>query len=178
MTTTIYVRRMAAYNRWMNEKVYAATSRLPVEERSRDRGAFFRSILGTLNHLAVGDTLWLQRFARHASRPPTLAPLLDLPTPVALDEILFQDLSALRARRDLLDAAIIDWAAALTEPVLASTLKFETTKGLAIERPLDELLMHFFNHQTHHRGQVTTLLTQAGEDVGVTDLMAMPAGVG
>ena len=174
MTTTAYVRQMAAYNQWMNEKVYAATARLPAGERSRDRGAFFHSIIGTLNHLVVGDTLWLKRFSRHAARPNALAALGELPTPERLDEILFQDLSALEVRRRLLDGAILAWATALTGPDLASNLQFKTTKGVDFERPLDLVVMHFFNHQTHHRGQITTLLTQARQDVGVTDLLAMP----
>ncbi len=178
MIDTAYVRRMAAYNEWMNAKVYAAASRLPVEERSRDRGAFFHSIIGTLNHLAVGDILWLKRFAGHPSKPQALATLSDLPTPATLDQILFQDLAALETRRRLLDTAIVGWATALTERDLASNLQFRTTKGVNVEQPFDLVVMHVFNHQTHHRGQVTTLLTQTGQDVGATDLLTMPAREG
>jgi uncharacterized damage-inducible protein DinB/quercetin dioxygenase-like cupin family protein len=171
--TVGYVRRMAAYNRWMNEKAYAAAARLAPEELSRDRGAFFRSILGTLNHLCVADTIWLKRFAGLDSQPVALSAVADLPQPRGLDEILFDELAGLQQRRRWLDEAILGWAHDMTEEKLATTLKYASLRGAPFEKPLDELVLHFFNHQTHHRGQATTLLMQAGQDVGVTDLLAM-----
>jgi uncharacterized damage-inducible protein DinB len=174
MTLAQYVRRMAAYNRWMNGKLYATAARLGPEELAMDRGAFFRSILGTLNHLCVADTIWLKRFAQHESRPPALLPLAEVPAPARLDEILFSELAALQNRRLFLDEAILAWSRDVTATQLASILAYENLQGVAVAKPMDELVMHFFNHQTHHRGQTTTLLAQVGLDVGVTDLLAMP----
>lgn len=173
MTETNEAVMMAAYNAWMNAKLYEAAAKLPAGELARDRGAFFGSILGTLNHLVVADTIWLKRFAAHPVRPAALEPIRALPQPAALDEIQFTDLAALKARRDVIDAAISGWAAALTAADLAYVLHYANTKGVKSQKRLSSLVTHFFNHQTHHRGQATTLLFQAGQDVGVTDLLAL-----
>jgi uncharacterized damage-inducible protein DinB len=168
---------MARYNTWMNDKVYAVAARLPDEEVMRERGAFFGSIFGTLMHLVVADTIWLRRFAllpaRRAVHGAALAPLLDVPTPQRLDAQPYSDLPALTARRRELDAIIEAWATTLGEDDLSSVLHYTDTRGQPFARELMPLLMHFFNHQTHHRGQATTLLSQAGQDVGVTDLLAL-----
>ncbi len=162
---------LAQYNRWMNVKVYAAAAALPPEELRRDRGAFFASILGTLNHIVVGDTLWLQRFARHPRGYPHLAPVLGLPVPPSLDAIVFDDLPDLTARRVALDELILAWVPNVLDEDLDRALHYTNSKGQSQSRNFHGLLTHFFNHQTHHRGQLTTLLTQAGVDVGVTDLV-------
>jgi uncharacterized damage-inducible protein DinB len=168
-----HLKLMASYNEWMNAKVYEAATRLAPEELAADRGAFFGSILGTLNHLVTGDTIWLKRFAAHPSAVAVLAPVCRLPDPVSLAHAQFADLPALAERRGMLDQAILEWVAALTEKDLHLTLRYANSKGIVSERNYLSLVMHFFNHQTHHRGQVTTLLTQAGVDVGTTDLLAL-----
>ena len=173
MTTTDQVVLMAAYNEWMNTKLYEAAERVPTEDLARDRGAFFGSIIGTLNHLVVGDTIWLKRFAEHPSNPKALDPVRALPQPTALNEIVFADLTRLAQRRKVIDAAIKAWAAALTQADLDHVLQYANTKGVKSQRRLGSLVMHFFNHQTHHRGQASTLLFQAGQDVGVTDLLSL-----
>ena len=173
MDTPRQAQLMAEYNAWMNAKLYAVAAKLPAAELAKDRGAFFSSILGTLNHLVVADTLWLKRFAAHPSHPAALEPVRAMPHPAALNAILFTDLAALKARRDLLDAAIKAWAAALTQADLDHVLHYANTRGVKAQKRIGTLLAHFFNHQTHHRGQCTTLLFQAGEDVGVTDLLAL-----
>ena len=164
---------LARYNAWMNAKLYDAAATLSPQDLALDRGAFFGSILGTLNHLVVADTIWLKRFASHPAQPDSLEVVRQLPSPAGLDAVLFTDLGALRQRRSLLDDAINAWAAALPEADLAANLNYANTKGVAQSKPFDTLLLHFFNHQTHHRGQATTLLAQAGVDVGVTDLVAL-----
>ena len=164
---------MAHYNQWMNRKVYAAAGTLTDAELTVDRQAFFGSILGTLNHLTLGDTVWLKRFAEHPAGFRALAPLSDIPTPVDLKQLAFANLSELSAHRAWLDQLIIDWANTLQESHLDQRLRYHNMRGVAGEKPFFGLLVHFFNHQTHHRGQVTTLLTQAGVDVGTTDLLAL-----
>jgi uncharacterized damage-inducible protein DinB len=164
---------MAAYNAWMNTKVYEAASRLTPVELRCERGAFFGSILGTLNHLVVGDTIWLKRFAGHPAGFAALEPLAAWSTPTALDQILFDDLPQLASRRTELDSIISAWMGSLNDLDLDHDLRYANMKEVACVRNFFALLAHFFNHQTHHRGQVTTLLSQAGVDVGVTDLLAL-----
>ncbi len=164
---------MAQYNAWMNTKLYDAAATLSAEALALDRGAFFASILGTLNHLVVSDTIWLKRFAVNQAESNILQEVRELPAPTALNQLLFTDFVALRVHRQILDATIQAWAAALTADDLARTLHYTTTKGEAKAKNMGSLVMHLFNHQTHHRGQATTLLTQAGADVGETDLLAL-----
>jgi uncharacterized damage-inducible protein DinB len=163
---------MASYNEWMNAKLYAAAGKLPAADLAADRKAFFGSIIGTLNHLVVGDTIWLKRFATHPAGHAALDPVRGLPAPESLDQLLFADLAKLLERRALLDRVIKSWASALTEADLRHVLHYANTKGVVSQKRLASLVVHFFNHQTHHRGQATTLLFQAGQDVGVTDLLA------
>jgi uncharacterized damage-inducible protein DinB len=157
--------RMAQYNRWMNERLYALCADLPDSVRKEDRQAPFHSMHGTLNHLMVGDRLWLGRFVR---KPFVVA---------SLDTELYTDFLELRAARQELDAEILAWAETLDEALLAEDLMF--TPVVSPERrvlPLWFAVQHFYNHQTHHRGQLTTLLSQAGVDIGVTDLLVLPEG--
>ncbi|MDQ8023568.1 MAG: DinB family protein [Moraxellaceae bacterium] len=173
MSTPAQVQLMARYNRWMNERLLEACARLEPAALSADRGAFFGSLLGTLNHLVVADTVWLHRFALHPARHPQLDPVRALPLPTALDQTVCEDLDTLRTRRALLDDCIEHWCAALSEADLQHVLHYRSMKGVPVGRRLGNLLLHFFNHQTHHRGQATTLLSQAGEDMGATDLLLL-----
>lgn len=164
---------MASYNSWMNTRLYEAAGRLPSEVLTANHGAFFGSLLGTLNHLVVADTMWLRRFAGAPAARPALAAVAELPHPQALNEILFADLPPLWSCRQHLDALITAWAGELTDTDLDQPLSYRNSRGEAQRRRLGDLLLHFFNHQTHHRGQATTLLSQAGVDYGVTDLLAL-----
>lgn len=172
-----HVRQMAAYNAWMNGKVYAAAATLSAEEIVADRGAFFGSIHATLTHIAVADTIWLQRFALHPANHAALEPMRGLPIQRDLTANPFGDFAALSKHRVELDNVISAWAHAMTEDHLDHALAYANTRGEHFRKPYFFLIMHFFNHQTHHRGQVTTLLTQAGVDVGATDLSALIADV-
>jgi len=167
------LRLLAEYNRWMNDKVYQAAGRLDDAALRVDRGAYFGSILGTLNHLLAADLIWLGRFRQHARRPALLEALDAWPVPDSLDHLLYPDFGALSGHRRELDALIESWAAALQDADLDVPLEYRNTKGVLARRDLGSLGVHLFNHQTHHRGQVTTLLTQAGQDVGVTDLLML-----
>ena len=164
---------LSDYNTWMNTKLYDAAATLSPEALAAERGAFFGSILGTLNHLVVSDTIWLKRFAAHQATSNTLHGVRELPAPTALNQLLFTDFDLLRAHRKWLDATIQAWVAGLTADDLTQTLTYTNTRGEAKAKNLSSLIVHFFNHQTHHRGQVTTLLTQSGVDMGATDLIAL-----
>ncbi len=164
---------MASYNTWMNGKLYKTASELPADQLSADRGAFFGSVLGTLNHIAVADRIWLSRFAEHQPQQEALSAIRQLPRPRALNEMLFADFGALAEHRSMLDGVIERWANSLTDADLNQVLCFRTMKGAEVCKRYSGLVLHFFNHQTHHRGQATTLLSQMDQDVGVTDLMVL-----
>jgi uncharacterized damage-inducible protein DinB len=166
--TPDHCRALARYNRWMNDKLYAVAAKLTDDERKRDRGAFFKSIHGTLNHLLLADRVWMGRFTGVSLHGDWLGP----GGIRSLDQELYGDFEELRRERARTDKDIDGWVAGLTAEKLASPLRYER-KGKTYDDPLWQSVAHLFNHETHHRGQVTTLLTQAGHDPGVTDLIAM-----
>jgi uncharacterized damage-inducible protein DinB len=158
-----YAKIMAAYNRWMNDRIYAACAKLSDEERKRDMGAFFKSIHGTLNHILLGDRLWFGRF--------TGVPFVVR----ALNQELYADFSELRAQRSKTDADIIAWVDSLSGSEFAGQLSYMSTVNPQPRTyPFWVAVTQLFNHQVHHRGQVTTLLMQQGIDPGVTDLIWLP----
>jgi uncharacterized damage-inducible protein DinB len=158
---------LARYNAWMNDKLYAVAATLTDEERKRDCGAFFKSIHGTFNHLLVADRVWLSRFNGIPAPEGFMAPGIR-----ALDQELYADFDELCRQRTLTDEELSAFVARLSQERLAAPLVF-VRRGHTLESPLWGTLAHVFNHQTHHRGQVTTLLSQQGRDPGVTDLFAM-----
>ncbi|HYF44096.1 MAG TPA: DinB family protein [Ramlibacter sp.] len=167
-------RYLARYNAWFNERLYDACEQLADAERRRDRGAFFGSIHGTLNHIVWADQLWLQRFAAQGGQGAPLDPkLLALPPGAMYEAVLFEEWGGLRAHRRQLDAAIERWVDAMPANFPLQTMRYANSKGVQREHPVWKALTHFFNHQTHHRGQVTTLLMQAGVDPGVTDMIVL-----
>ncbi len=167
-------RFLARYNRWFNQRLYGACERLPDAERKRDRGTFFGSIHHTLTHLVLADKMWLQRFARQDQQFAALdAAQLALPAGADYTSDLHPDWEDLKRNRDRLDATIEAWLAEMQPSFLVSTMRYANTKGLQREHPAWQAMTHFFNHQTHHRGQVTTLLAQVGVDPGVTDAIAL-----
>jgi uncharacterized damage-inducible protein DinB len=154
---------MAAYNRWMNERLYACCARLSDTERKEDVGAFFKSIHGTLNHLLLADRVWLGRFT---GKPFAVT---------SLDQELHAAFEALQSERVATDAAIVDWVSASSDADFGRDLHYTTLVNPQPRRtPLWLAATHFFNHQTHHRGQLTTLLMQRRIDPGVTDLLWLP----
>ncbi len=163
---------LAEYNESMNTKLYAAAGQLSVDQLNEDRGAFFGSLIGTMNHIVAGDTIWLQRFAAHPAGFPALKPMLTLSAPAGLTAVFSTDLAVLSAHRSSLDGIIRQWAAQLSDGDLQHVFQYKNTKGVPSQKRFASVVLHFFNHQTHHRGQASTLLSQAGVDIGVTDLLA------
>jgi uncharacterized damage-inducible protein DinB len=161
-----YVQRMARYNRWQNENLYGVADTLSDAERQRPRGAFFGSIHATLSHLLWGDRAWMSRFAG------TPRPEGGIPESVSL----CPDWDVLKRERTAFDAVIIDWADRLDATWLTDELTWNSHAAKAqLAKPKWLLVTHMFNHQTHHRGQVHCLLTQAGAKPADTDLFFMPA---
>jgi uncharacterized damage-inducible protein DinB len=138
----------AGYNRWCNERLYDAAARVSDACYRLDRGAFFRSLHGTLNHLLVGDRIWMRRFTGAGEAPPSL------------DAILYDDFASLRAARRSEDVKIVRYIDRLSDADLTGTLRYRTVvRPQTIEQPLAPALDHFFNHQTHHRGQAHVILS-------------------
>jgi uncharacterized damage-inducible protein DinB len=165
MISVEYCRVMAAYNRWQNSGQCRIVTGMTPEDVSCDRGAFFGSIIGTLNHLLWGDTLWLSRFDG-GSGTETLIP----------QSAQFSDgVQAWAAARTQMDDRISTWAEGLQSADLEGDLHwYSGSMQRDFVKPVGACVMHFFNHQTHHRGQVHAMLTAAGEKPDDTDLPFMP----
>ena len=148
----------ATYNRLANEMIYAACAGLSGAEYRRDLGAFFGSVHGTLNHLLLGDTIWMTRFEGSA-HPST-----------NLDAILFEKFDALRLAREQMDRSIVSFFSNLPAGFEQQSVRYINNSGIDSSDPLSVILPHFFNHQTHHRAQVHTLLSQLGHVPPVLDL--------
>lgn len=168
-----HVHLMAEYNQHMNQKIYDAAESLTPVQLHENRSAFFGSVFATLNHIAVGDTIWLKRLASGLPNQTAFHPIADLWWPESLTTILCGDIQALRARRVLLDDVLLNLSASLSEAELSQSISYKNMKGDDFSKNVFSLLMHVFNHQTHHRGQVTTLLSQLGVDIGATDLVVL-----
>ena len=166
MIDPAYVRTMARYNAWQNNQLTPILNGMNVDELKLERGAFFGSILGTLNHLLWGDMLWLNRFD-----PSTPAPDGD-----GMDsKMLFPDLASWSAQRFRTDRHIISWANQISSVDLSKDLSmYSRVLQGDVTKPMAMCVPHFFNHQTHHRGQVHAMLTAAGQDAPVSDLFFMP----
>jgi uncharacterized damage-inducible protein DinB len=167
MITPGYVQVMARYNAWQNDNIYSAATRLNDSDRKAERGAFFGSVHATLNHILWADQMWLSRFG--ACPPPPAKTITDGLT-------MIDSFDELSSTRKTFDATIETWAGALSADWLNGDLEFySATFGQKLIRPRAVLVMHLFNHQTHHRGQVHTLLTNSGVKPGITDIPMNPA---
>ena len=148
------------YNAWANERLYAAAANLTDADYRADRGAFFKSMHGTLNHLLVADRIWMHRFTGTG------------PSGDKLNAILYDDLPSLRAARRSEDMRIVGYVEGLSTSDLEGHIRYQTiTNPQTIEQRLAPALDHFFNHQTHHRGQAHALLTAITGDAPSFDLI-------
>jgi uncharacterized damage-inducible protein DinB len=159
-------RIFARYNAWANGRLYDAAASLPEAAYKADRKAFFGSIHGTLNHLLVGDRIWMQRLTGVGE------------TYERLDLILHEDLASLRGAREAEDARIIAYVEGLDEPALERVLEYRNTTGTGFRQQVCAMLDHVFNHQTHHRGQVHALLGAAGVAPPPLDLLIYQRATG
>jgi uncharacterized damage-inducible protein DinB len=166
LVTPAYCQLLARYNRWMNERLVAVAGEFDDAERRRDRGAVFGSMQGTLNHILWGDRVWLGRFDGAPCTHP------------AFGADLCADFAEFVRERERTDTRILDWAGQVTPEWLAGELRY-TSQADGRQRALPNAVaaIHLFQHATHHRGQLTTLIRQAGRDPGVTDLPWLPGVV-
>lgn len=161
---------MAEYNQLMNQRIFAASEKLSPGALVEDKGAFFKSVLQTLNHIMIGDILWLTRFSAHPSAYAALKKMDEFPRPEKLDQVLFDDMTAFYQARKHLDQVIIEWCNELKETDINNPIQYVNFKKETHCKRLGDLILHVFLHQVHHRGQVTTLLSQEQIDFGETDL--------
>jgi uncharacterized damage-inducible protein DinB len=157
-----YYQLMAQYNHWMNRKVFAVCEEIPDTDRRKDLGAFFGSIHDTLDHIYYGDKAWMNRFAGK-------------PAGVDIGDRLNPTFEGLAAAREQMDRDIVEWSSHLESSWLAKDFEyFSNVDGKTRILPTWVLVTHMFNHQTHHRGQVTTLIKQLGYEPGITDIPWLP----
>lgn len=154
-----HFQRMAAYNRWANARLYEAVGKLSPEEFAAPRSGFFPSLLKTLNHILVGDTVWMGRLDGTGS------------SITSLDQILHTDLGALKAARVAMDNCIVAYVDALVPARLAEDLVYRTVAGDPMTTQVAQVLAHFFNHQTHHLGQAHAMLSSTTVAPPVMDLI-------
>jgi uncharacterized damage-inducible protein DinB len=142
-----YFKLFADYNRWANRRIYNAVAQLPADAYFLPRPAFFKSIHGGLNHIVVGDRIWLGR-------------IVGQPVAYKLDQILYDDLKSLRAAREAEDERLIGIVGGMDTERLAGNLVYKNQSGDSHATPMAIVLGHMFNHETHHRGQVHDMLSQ------------------
>lgn len=158
--------QLAAYNKWANARLYEAAFAVPEADYRRDVGAFFKSLNGTLNHLLVADRIWMKRLTGEGEHPDKL------------NAIIHDDRGALAMARADEDDRIIRFVASLDDGALAGTLKYATTSGKPFEQNRADVLSHFFNHQTHHRGQAHTILSiVTRKEPPSLDMLQMQRGI-
>ncbi|HEU4986776.1 MAG TPA: DinB family protein [Rhizobiaceae bacterium] len=151
---------MAAYNKWANTRIYDAAAELTGEEYGRDVGAFFKSMMGTLNHILVADRIWMRRFTGEGDAP------------ARLDTVLHPALPALRLLRETEDRRIIDWIEGLEQTALEGRITYTTATDMRrVSQRLAPALSHFFNHQTHHRGHAHMILSVLGKEPPSLDII-------
>ena len=165
MISVEYCRTMARYNAWQNKSMRASIESLPAEELNKNRRAFFGSIFATANHLLWGDRIWLSRFVDGQRPPGSIKESVNL----------HDNLQLYLDDRLLTDEAILRWANKVNQINLAGDLTFFSgATGREVTKPMGVCVTHFFNHQTHHRGQIHAMLTAAGAKPDATDLFIMP----
>lgn len=140
--------QLAEYNRWANRRVYNDAATLTDEGRKRAVGLFFTSLHGTLNHMLVTDYIWMRRFTGEG------------PQPQRLNQVLYEDFAELRAAREAEDDRIVGFVTGLDG--YDRVITYQNSTGKTYQQALGPALTHFFNHQTHHRGQLHAGLTIAG----------------
>jgi len=141
----------AVYNQWANRRIYDAAAVLSQDDFERNVGAYFKSLAGTLNHLLVADLIWMKRFTGRGEAP------------AKLDAVVHRDFLKLQQAREIEDNRIIEWISGLGDKALQGRFTYMTTTDMrTISQRLAPALAHFFNHQTHHRGQAHSIITILG----------------
>lgn len=172
MITGAYAREMARYNHWQNRQLASFLKAVPPEELTQERGAFFGSILGTANHLLWGDWIWMSRFDKG---PGPESNIHRAGGGIHESTVLCADLSEWLPLRDTVDARISSWADQLGDATLTGDFTWYSAAAESdVTKRYAQCVIHMFNHQTHHRGQLHQMLTELGSKAPVSDLVFMP----
>jgi uncharacterized damage-inducible protein DinB len=161
-----YFRQFADYNHWANRRLYAAALAMPDELYRRPTGVFFGSLHGTLNHLLLTDRVWLKRLTGEGEHPPLL------------NAILYEDRDALARARMAEDARLIEIVGRTREDDLRAVVSYQTMSGVPFRQEFGQILLHLFNHQTHHRGHAHACCSiVTGTEPPALDLLLFQRGV-
>ena len=142
-----YFLMLAHYNQWANQKLFSILTTLTEEQLNQDCGAYFKSLMQTANHLLVGDLLWFERIKGAVA------------SNYALDEILYPQIMSLIPARFEHDQCLIGFFNEYDEAAFNRFITY-IRRGQTYTEPLIEILAHLFNHQTHHRGQMHSMVFQ------------------
>ena len=170
-------RMLALYNQRMNKQLLGACSKLTHEQLHHNTRSFFSTIMAHWNHILFGDLIMLQRLVANDLVSVEATVLEMLPVPKSVSDTFASNLEELSELRELVDSIYLEITDQLTAESCNQIVSYTTTEGQMIERIVGEFFQHVFNHQTHHRGQLTCLLSQFGVDFGCTDLpIIVPEG--
>ncbi|MGC9459284.1 DinB family protein [Vibrio genomosp. F10] len=168
---------LATYNQRMNEQLIAVCQQLTAEQLQKETHSFFPTVMDYWNHILFGDLIMLQRLVANNIVVLDTATAERLPIAKGIHDTFVDDLLSLKTLRHTLDHAYISMTRDFDTNTFDKKIHYITTEGQAIEKNVGEFCQHIFNHQTHHRGQLTCLLSQFGLDFGCTDLpMIVPEG--
>ncbi|MGS2717031.1 DinB family protein [Eionea flava] len=161
---------MAHYNQRMNQQLLTASELLTHQQLLQETHSFFSTVMGYWNHLLFGDLIMIGRLANNKIGGLSVSLLKDLPSPRSPQDYYSDSLEEVRQWRLIIDSIILDMAQSLNDEAIAKNVTYTTTEGQSVSLSVDVFCQHLFNHQTHHRGQLTCVLSQLGVDFGCTDL--------
>ena len=155
----------AKYNRSVNQSIMELIRPLSKEQVMMKTKAYYPSIFETLLHNLIADINWMRRYKEvfQGNKALNNDRLLSLEEK-GLRKEFEADYTAFYRYRGEVDDLIVQFANEIDESKLPSVMKYKTYKGEVMEKEVWKTLLHLFNHQTHHRGQVSVLLDLVGVD--------------
>lgn len=161
---------MSAYNQSVNEQLITCCAALTIKQLNQDSKSFFPSIIAYWNHILFGDLILLSRLAQNNVGNLSREHLSTFPQPKSPRDIYCNDFSEVIILRRKVDSLIQWYCDNLTEEECEQFISYRTTEGQSLTKAVADITQHLFNHQTHHRGQLTCVLSQLGVDYGCMDL--------
>ena len=155
---------LANYNQWANNELCRHLTEMDSDVLYKDYGTFFSSVFLTFHHILNCDLIWLNRFSKLPCDYELASDLDIYIIPNSVLAINYANLDELLSVRRNLDKTIIQWIEGLREDIIQTDIKYNNISGKRINASSCGLITHFFNHQTHHRGQITTMLSQSGDN--------------
>ena len=164
---------LSLYNSRMNAQLLRCCKTLPSDKLEQNTHTFFPIIISYWNHILFGDLIMLNRLVENETSALRPADLAFFPTPTNTRDIYFVDIQEIEIVRKKLDKLIVEWCSTLSYQDCENTLRYTTTEGVEMSKTTADVVLHMFNHQTHHRGQLTSILSLYGADYGCTDLLVI-----